>query len=130
VQKALFDQKRQGLREELRTLEVAVKLAREDAHLVAQLAKTGDVSRSEVIRSEWALNEAEAQLINRKNKYFQDARIELAKVEDDTNQNEQVRTQRNQQLTDSVIRTPVDGIVKNVKITTQGGVLRAGDELM
>jgi adhesin transport system membrane fusion protein len=100
VQKALFDQKRQGLREELRTLEVAVKLAREDAQLVAQLAKTGDVSRSEVIRSERALNEAEAQLINRKNKYFQDARIELAKVEDDTNQNEQVRTQRNQQLTE------------------------------
>jgi membrane fusion protein, adhesin transport system len=130
VQQALFDQKRQGLREELQTLEVAVKLAREDAQLVAQLAKGGDVSRSEVIRSERALNDAEAQLINRRNKYYQDARIELAKMEDDTNQNEQVRTQRNQQLTDSVIRTPVAGIVKNVRITTQGGVLRAGDELM
>ena len=130
VQQALFTQKRQGLKEELRTLEVAVKLAREDASLVAQLARTGDVSRSEVIRSERVLNDAEAQLINRKNKYYQDTRTELAKVEDDTNQNEQVRAQRNQQLTDSVIKTPVDGIVKNVKVTTQGGVLRAGDELM
>lgn len=130
VQQALFDQKRQSLREELRTLEVAVKLAREDAHLVAQLAKTGDVSRSEVIRSERALNDAEAQLINRKNKYYQEASAELAKVEDEINQNEQVRTQRNQQLSDSVMRTPVDGIVKNVRVTTQGGVLRAGDELM
>jgi adhesin transport system membrane fusion protein len=130
VQQALFTQKRQGLKEGLRTLEVAVKLAREDASLVAQLARTGDVSRSEVIRSERALNDAEAQLINRKNKYYQDARTELAKVEDDTNQNEQVRAQRNQQLTDSVIKAPVDGIVKNVKVTTQGGVLRAGDELM
>jgi len=130
VQQALFDQKRQGLREELRTLEVAVKLAREDAELVAQLAKTGDVSRSEVIRSERALNDAEAQLINRKNKYYQEVSAELAKVEDEINQNEQVRTQRNQQLTDSVMRTPVDGIVKNVRVTTQGGVLRAGDELM
>ena len=130
VQQALFDQKRQGLREELRTLEVAVKLAQEDAELVAQLAKTGDVSRSEVIRSERALNDAEAQLINRKNKYYQEVSTELAKVEDEINQNEQVRTQRNQQLTDSVMRTPVDGIVKNVRVTTQGGVLRAGDELM
>lgn len=130
VQQSLFEQKRRSLQEELRTLEVAVRLAGEDAKLVAQLAKNGDVSRSEVIRSERALNDAEALLINRKNKYYQDARAELAKVEDDINQNEEVRTQRYQQLIASVIKTPVDGIVKNVRITTQGGVLRAGDELM
>ena len=130
VQRALFTQKRQGLEEELRTLGVAVKLAREDAQLVAELAKTGDVSRSEVIKSERALNDAEAQLINRKNKYYQDARVELAKTEDDIGQNEQIRTPRAQQLADSVLKAPVDGIVKNVRITTQGGVLRAGDELL
>lgn len=130
VQKALFTQKRQGLEEELRTLGVAVKLAREDAQLVAELAKTGDVSRSEVIKAERALNDAEAQLINRKNKYYQDARVELAKTEDDIGQNEQIRTPRAQQLADSVLKAPVDGIVKNVRITTQGGVLRAGDELL
>ncbi|NVN99535.1 MAG: HlyD family type I secretion periplasmic adaptor subunit [Geobacteraceae bacterium] len=130
VQKSLFEQKRHSLQEELRTLEVAVRLAKEDAQLVADLAKSGDVSRSEVIRSERALNDAEAQLVNRKNKYYQDARTELAKTEDDIGQNQQVHTQRNQQLTDSVFRAPVEGIVKNVRITTQGGVLRAGDELM
>ena len=130
VQKALFTQKRQSLEEELRTLTVAVNLAREDARLVKDLAKTGDVSRSEVIRVERALNDAEAQLINRKNKYYQDARAELAKAEDDSAQNEQVRTQRAQQLTDSVFRAPVAGIVKNVRVTTQGGVLRQGEELM
>ena len=130
VQKALFTQKRQGLDEELRTLGVAVRLAREDASLVADLAKTGDVSRSEVIKAERVLNDTEAQLINRKNKYFQDARAELAKTEDDIGQNEQVRTPRAQQLSDSVMKAPVAGIVKNVRITTQGGVLRAGEELL
>jgi adhesin transport system membrane fusion protein len=130
AQKALFSQKRQSLEEELRTLGVAVKLAREDAKLVAELSKTGDVSRSEVIRAERALNDAEAQLINRNNKYYQDARTELAKTEDDIGQNEQVRTPRAQQLADSVLRAPVAGVVKNVRITTQGGVLRAGEELL
>lgn len=130
VQKALFAQKRQSLDEELRTLGVAVKLAREDARLVADLAKTGDVSRSEVIKAERALNDSEAQLINRKNKYYQDARTELAKTEDDIGQNEQVRMPRVQQLSDSVMKAPVAGIVKNVRITTQGGVLRAGEELL
>jgi adhesin transport system membrane fusion protein len=130
VQKALFTQKRQSLEEELRTLTVAVRLAGEDARLVSDLAKTGDVSRSEVIRAERALNDAEAQLINRRNKYYQDARTELAKTEDDIGQNEQVRLPRAQQLSDSVMRAPVAGTVKNVRITTQGGVLRAGEELL
>lgn len=130
VQRALFTQRRQSFREEMNTLQVAVKLAREDAQIVAKLATTGDVSRSEVIRSERALNEAEAQLVNRRNKYYQDIQAELAKAEDDIGQNAQVQTQRNQQLSDSVFKAPVDGIVKNVRVTTQGGVLRAGDELM
>jgi adhesin transport system membrane fusion protein len=130
AQRALFRQKRSGLQEELRTLKVAVALATEDAGLISQLAASGDVSRSEVIRAQRALNEADAQLVNRRNKYFQDARTELAKVEDDLGQAEQVRTQRAQQVMDSVIKAPVGGIVKNVRITTQGGVLRAGDELL
>lgn len=130
VQNALFAQKRQGLQEELRTLEVAVTLAREDARLVAQLAKNGDVSRSEVIRSERGLNDVEAQLVNRKNRYYQDARIELAKTEDEIGQNEQVRNMRLQQLKDSVLVAPVAGIVKGVRVTTQGGVLKSGEELL
>lgn len=130
VQRALFMQKRQSLQEELHTLEVAVRLAREDAALVEGLAKSGDVSKSDLIKARRALNEAEAQLINRRNKYYQDARAEMAKGEDDIGQNDQVRTQRAQQLADSVFKAPVDGVVKNVRVTTQGGVLRAGDELM
>lgn len=130
AQRSLFRQKRSGLQEELRTLRVAVTLATEDAGLIGKLASSGDVSRSDVIKAQRALNEAEALLVNRKNKYFQDARTELAKVEDDLGQAEQVRTQRAQQVLDSIIKAPVGGIVKNVRITTQGGVLRAGDELL
>jgi adhesin transport system membrane fusion protein len=69
-------------------------------------------------------------LINRKNKYYQEARVELAKTEDDIGQNEQIGTPRAQQLSDTVLKAPVSGIVKNVRITTQGGVLRAGEELL
>ncbi len=130
VQKSLFTQRSHSLSEEMRTLNIAVDLAKEDANLVADLAKAGDVSRSDVIKAERMLNEAEAQKINRENKYYQELQAELAKVEEDIAQNEQIRTQRAQQLKDSVFYAPVAGIVKNVRITTQGGVLRAGEELM
>lgn len=130
TQRALWRQKRSNLQEELRTLKVAVDLATEDAALIDKLATSGDVSRSEQIRAKRALNEAEAQMVNRRNKYFQDARIEMAKIEDELGQVEQVRTQRAQQLIDTVIKAPVAGIIKNVRVTTQGGVLRAGEELL
>lgn len=126
----LFQKRRLSYNEEQRTLGIAVQLAREEAQLVAHLAQAGDVSRAEVIRAERALNEASAQKINRHNKYFQDAQIELVKAKDDIAQLEQVRAQRVQILTNCTLKAPVRGVVKNVRITTQGGVLRSGEDLM
>ncbi|WJG09306.1 HlyD family efflux transporter periplasmic adaptor subunit [Aliiglaciecola sp. LCG003] len=130
VEQALFKQRRVGLAEELRTLTVAVNLTREETALIENLAKSGDVNQSEVIRAARAQNDAEAKLINRRNQYLEDARIELTKTEDAIAQNIQILTQRQQQLEDSVFTALVPGIVKNVRVTTVGGVLRAGEELM
>jgi adhesin transport system membrane fusion protein len=130
VQQSLFDQRLQSITEEIRTLSEAVRLAKEDAQLVHQLSQTGDVSKSELIRVDRAVNEAEAQLNNRKNKYRQDAQTELAKSEDDIGQIKEQRTQRAQQLEDSVFKASVPGIIKNVRVTTLGGVLKGGEELM
>lgn len=130
VERALFSQRRSGLQEELKTLKKAVDLAKEEAMLVAKLEKTGDVDRSEVIRTQKALNDAQAKLIVRKNRHFEEASTELIKAEDSMAQNEQILTQRKQQLEDSVFTALVPGIVKNVSVTTVGGVLRGGEELM
>lgn len=130
LEKALFRQRREGLHDELRTLNVAVTLATEEAGLVEQLSRSGDVNRSEVIRAERARNDAEAKLINRKNKFLEEARAELTAVEDKMAQNKQILAQRQQQLADSVFTASVPGIVKNIRVTTVGGVLRAGEELL
>ncbi|WP_417618501.1 HlyD family efflux transporter periplasmic adaptor subunit [Oceanisphaera sp.] len=130
VERALFQQRRTGLAEELRTLKVAMNLAREELTLVRRLARTGDVNRSEVIRAERAANDAESQLIIRKNRFMEEASAELTRAEDEIAQNEQVLAQRQQQLDDSVFRALVPGIVKNIRVTTVGGVLRGGEELM
>lgn len=130
VETALFEQRRLGLREELRNLTVAVDLAREEQALVAQLRADGDASGSELLRVQRGLNEAEARLMNRRNKFLEDARLELAKVEDDIAQNEQTLTRRQQEQKDSVFVAMMPGIVKNIRVTTVGGVLRAGEEVM
>ena len=118
------------MNENVQNLETAVRLAKEESKLVKDLARSGDASRSEVIKAEQQQNNAEGELIKRENKYYQEIQAELAAAEDEIGQNEQIRTQRLQQLKDSVIRAPVPGIVKNVRITTLGGVLHPGEELM
>lgn len=130
VEKALFRERRKGLQDELANLGRAMALAREDAELVAGLVRTGDASRSEMIRSQRVVNETENKLLSRRNRFYEDARQELTKAEDEIAQTSQVLTQRRQQLKESVFYSKVDGIVKNVRVTTVGGVLRAGEELM
>ncbi|MEP0174928.1 MAG: HlyD family efflux transporter periplasmic adaptor subunit [Paraglaciecola sp.] len=130
VEKALFQQRRRGLNDEVRVLKSGIALSKEEVALVKELRRSGDVNRSEEIRTERMLYETEAKLITRQNRYLEEASAELTKVEDEISQNIQILTQRNQQLQDSVFVALVPGIVKNIQVTTVGGVLRAGDELM
>ncbi|SFP89050.1 HlyD family efflux transporter periplasmic adaptor subunit [Pseudomonas borbori] len=130
VEEALFKQRQLGLEEELRTMRVAVSLAQKELRLVEQLYSNGDASGSELLRVQRGLNEAEARLVNRRNKFLEDARLELVKAEDDIAQNGQTLTLRKQQQQDSVFTAMVPGIVKNIRVTTVGGVLRPGEELM
>lgn len=130
VEEALFKQRQQGLKEELRTMQVAVSLAQKESTLVEQLYADGDASGTELLRVQRGLNEAEARFVNRRNKYLEDARLELAKAEDDIAQNEEILTLRKQEQQDSVFTAMVPGIVKNIRVTTVGGVLRPGEELM
>lgn len=130
TEEALFHQRRQGLEEELRTLRVAVELSRKELRIVDQLHANGDASGTELLRVQRALNEADARLVNRRNNFLEEAQAELTKAEDEIAQSEQTLTRRQQEQQDSVFVAAVPGIVKNIRVTTVGGVLRAGEELM
>ncbi|MBU2884504.1 HlyD family efflux transporter periplasmic adaptor subunit [Gilvimarinus agarilyticus] len=130
VELALFEQRRQGLADELRILREGVALSRKELSLVQSLRQQGDASGAELLRAERTLNEAESRLVNRRNQFYEDARQELTRAEDESAQAEQLLIQRQEEQASSVFRATVPGIVKNIRVTTVGGVLRAGDELM
>jgi len=130
VEQALFVQRRTGLSEELRTLQVAEDLARRELSLVQALVNDGNASGSERLRAERGVNDAQAKLINRRNRFLEDARLELTTAENEIAQNEQLLIRRMEEQADSVFTALVPGIVKNIRITTVGGVLGRGEELM
>lgn len=130
VEQALFAQRRTGLSEELRTLQVAEDLARRELGLVQALVDAGNASGAERLRAERGVNDAQAKLINRRNRFLEEARLELSTVENEIAQNEQMLIRRREEQADSVFTALVPGIVKNIRITTVGGVLGRGEELM
>lgn len=129
-QSALHRKRLQAQQEELSALEQSARLAQEELDALLKLAEDGDAARSEVLRARRQLNDLRAQATNKRNAFRQDAQLELAKTRAELAQTEQVFTQRSEALESTFLRAPMAGIVKNVRMTTRGAVLRAGDELL
>ncbi|MFN4329194.1 MAG: HlyD family type I secretion periplasmic adaptor subunit [Limnobacter sp.] len=130
AQRLLFQRRQTAVNQEVGALNRTLALATKELDLNKSLLSTGDVSLTEVIRLERQISEIQAQITNRKNKYFQDSQAELAKAEEDLAAIEQTSAQRRASLDYTVLTAPVGGVVKNVRFTTRGAVLRAGDELL
>jgi adhesin transport system membrane fusion protein len=65
-----------------------------------------------------------------RNKYLQDARTEATKLSEDLASNRYKLDERQSILGKTTLTAPIAGVVKYLNVTTIGGVLRAGDELM
>ncbi|MFD1789045.1 HlyD family efflux transporter periplasmic adaptor subunit [Sphingomonas floccifaciens] len=129
-ERALYGKRRAALAEQLAALNRMESLSKQELDLNYPLVKSGDVSRSEVLRMERAVSDIGGQRVNIRNKYNQDLQAEYAKVNEELVGAEQQLIQRGEVLNATELRSPVDGIVKNVRLTTVGGVLRSGDEAM
>lgn len=129
-QLALFKKRQDAVAEELKSIEAMRKLVSEELAMNLPLVKSGDVSRTEVLRLQRQVADLQAQITNRRNKYFQDAQAELNKVEEEEAGALQLMAQRQNLLDQTELSSPMRGVVKNVRITTQGGVIRAGEEVM
>jgi adhesin transport system membrane fusion protein len=126
----LYRKRHTALSDELSALERMQALIRTELEMNVPLLKSGDVSRADVLKLERQMAEIQAQIVNRRNKFLQDAQAELAKTQEELSSVEQMLTQRKDMLDRTDVFAPMDGVVRNVRITTIGGVARAGEELM
>ena len=126
----LYRQRRAGLQEQLKVLNDNIRLAEEELNMNLPLEKLGDISQTDIIRLKRAVNDAKNLSYSSLNKYLQDASAELNKAQEDLNSNEQIAADRQQLLEHTDIIAPATGIVKSIKVTTLGGVVRQGDELL
>ncbi|AKQ56819.1 HlyD family efflux transporter periplasmic adaptor subunit [Bordetella hinzii] len=128
---ALMRRRQAALNEEIGALDRARKLAQEELSLNQPLVARGDVSRAEVLKLQRQVVDLAGQISNKRNKFYQDAQADLAKAQEDLEGARQVLAQRQDQLEHTEVYAPMDGVVRNVRLTTAlGGVARSGDEIL
>lgn len=129
-QTVLLAKRQQALREDLATLNDVLQLALKEQTSYEQLVADGDAGGTELLRARRQVTDLRAQIANKRNKYLADSQGELTKAREDLAQIEQSLVQRGETLRTTQLHAPADGIVKNVRVTTLGAVLRPGDELL
>ncbi|GHA77262.1 HlyD family type I secretion periplasmic adaptor subunit [Formosimonas limnophila] len=130
VQKNLYHQRKASRDESIHQLQVSRALVLKELQLNRPLVASGDVSQVEILRLERTLNDINIQIKNIESKYLQDASAEWTKAREELNSQEQILADRQQLLKHTDLIAPATGVVKSIQVTTLGGVVRSGEEIM
>ncbi len=129
-QRDLYERRKRAIEDDVSSLKSMKALAQQELSMNQALESSGDVSRTEVLRLQRTVADLEAQIANKRNKYFQDAQTEMTKAQEDLNTQRESLNDRSQSLQYTDFYAPMEGRVKNIKANTVGGVIRAGEILL
>ncbi|MDM1759010.1 MULTISPECIES: HlyD family type I secretion periplasmic adaptor subunit [Acinetobacter] len=127
---ALYSSRRSNLEESIAGLRHALSLVQNELQMTEPLVAKGAASEVEVLRLKRDINNFENQINDKRNDYYVKAREELAKANADIKSLQQVVTGRNDSVKRSVFYAPVRAVVKELAITTIGGVIPQNGKLM
>jgi adhesin transport system membrane fusion protein len=127
---AAYLARRRALEQGTATLKRSKALLEREIAMTRPMVERGLVAEVELLRMERQYNELDLQVNERNNKYRADAAAELARNEAELAQLSGVLTARKDMLDRTVIRAPLRGTVKNVRVNTIGGVIQPGQDIM
>lgn len=126
----LYNRRKTAFTEDIQALRKVLGVLQEENAMITKLEATGDVSQADILRSRRQMADLEAQITTRHNKFFQDAQAEMTKAQEDLNAQTEALNDRTQLLEQTDMNAPSRGLVKSIRVTTLGGVVRAGDIVM
>lgn len=129
-QTELYTRRRQAIDQDVASLKNMLSLAQQELQMNEPLLKHGDVSQADVIKLRRQVADIQAQINNKRNKYFEDAQTELTKAQEDLQAEQEQMRDRTQVLQEKRLIAPTDGKVNNIKVTTIGGVVKPGEVIM
>ncbi len=127
---ALYSTRRRGLESTLAGIQESLRLVRSELEITENLAKIGASSRVEVLRLNRQRSELELKATEARSDYMVRAREDLAKANAEADMLVAIIRGRNDSLERLTLRSPVRGIVKDIEVTTVGGVIPPNGKLM
>jgi adhesin transport system membrane fusion protein len=125
-----FNARRRALSESVRALDISVGAVQRELSLTEPLVRQGVMSEVEVLRLRRQLSDLMGQRAERQNRYITDANNELVRVNSELSQTKENASAREDAFRRTTLRSPMKGIVKNVQVTTVGGVIQAGQPIL
>lgn len=126
----LYNKRRTAFQDDINALQGILLLAKKELAINQQLLASGDVSKAEMLRLERSVADLNAQLVNKRNKYFQDAQTEMTKAQEDLSTQSEILRDRTKVLEQTELVALMVGVVNNIRINTLGGVVRAGEVIL
>lgn len=126
----LYQSRRRNLTETVANLQQSLKLVQDELRMTQPLVAKGAAGQVEVIRLQRQVAELRGKIDEATNEYAVRAREEQVKNNADLDAQLQVLTGKEDQLKHATLYSPVRGIVKDIQVTTVGGVLQPGGKLM
>lgn len=127
---ALYNSRRVNLESSISGLKQALQLVKQELAMTEPLVIKGAASEVEVLRLKREANDLQNKINDARNQYYVKAREELSKANADTEQQIQVVRGRTDTLNRTIFKAPMRGIVKEIAVTTQGGVIPQNGKLM
>jgi len=119
-----------ALSESLQALDASLAAITREVTLTAPLVKSGVMSEVELLRLKRQQADLMGQRAERKNRYITDANNELTRVSSELSQTKESASAREDAFLHTTIKSPMKGVVKNVQVTTIGGVIQAGQPIL
>ena len=119
-----------AVEESATSLKRNLELAEKELAMTEPMVARGAVSEVEVLRLQRQIIELKGQIQDRRNSFKAEARGKQAEKEAELGGVTELLTARTDEVQRSLVRSPMRGTVKNIKVTTLGGVIGPGQDIM
>ncbi len=126
----LFQRRQQSLVTDIEVQQDILAIIDAELGLTEPLRATGDVSQVEILRLQRQRADTQGKIVTRRHQYFQEVQQELSQAQEQLEALQELLVQHREVLQNTEITAPMDGVVRNVRITTRGAVVGAGEEIM
>jgi adhesin transport system membrane fusion protein len=126
----LFEQSTSGLQKTLSDFDSQIRLAEDELKLTQPLVAQGAASDVEVLRLKSRIADLRTRRNSAYNDYYVKGREELARANAEVDAQRSITSGRRDALEHTTFKSPVRGVVKDIAVTTIGGVIPPWGKLM